>query len=294
MKEYFNMEQFQVISRFSRYLSVEAAVSDIPQKLKDAANKHWYNGFKGFVQELYRSSRMDLNKLTPEVKVFKRLSQSEIDKITKDGGILAIVFSYEGQEGIILCSSRYTDLYSKGREEEGIDLGNGYYRILGRPRNVVTLINKPVIEYTAWALEFPDGDVSDKVEKRAEQKKGAIFRTPEQLQNWMSNFDKSGYRIDKNKYKEMLQKIREEGGMWAKKMDNVMRAFLDLQNKIVSQKKMDEMRYNLRYAMEAISSAALKSLSSIYSDKEKNELFKKAESEIEKLKKAMKDEGISV
>lgn len=294
MKEYFNMEQFQVISRFSRYLSVEAAVSDIPQKLKDAANKHWYNGFKGFVQELYRSSRMDLNKLTPEVKVFKRLSQSEIDKITKDGGILAIVFSYEGQEGIILCSSRYTDLYSKGREEEGIDLGNGYYRILGRPRNVVALINKPGIEYTAWALEFPDGDVSDKVEKRAEQKKGAIFRTPEQLQNWMSNFDKSGYRIDKNKYKEMLQKIREEGGMWAKKMDNVMRAFLDLQNKIVSQKKMDEMRYDLRYAMEAISSAALKSLSSIYSDKEKNELFKKAESEIEKLKKAMKDKGISV
>ena len=294
MKGYFNMEQFQVISRFSRYLSVEAAVSDIPQKLKDAANKHWYNGFKGFVQELYRSSRMDLNKLTPEVKVFKRLSQSEIDKITKDGGILAIVFSYEGQEGIILCSSRYTDLYSKGREEEGIDLGNGYYRILGRPRNVVTLINKPGIEYTAWALEFPDGDVSDKVEKRAEQKKGAIFRTPEQLQNWMSNFDKSGYRIDKNKYKEMLQKIREEGGMWAKKMDNVMRAFLDLQNKIVSQKKMDEMRYDLRYAMEAISSAALKSLSSIYSDKEKNELFKKAESEIEKLKKAMKDKGISV
>lgn len=294
MKEYFNMEQFQVISRFSRYLSVEAAVSDIPQKLKDAANKHWYNGFKGFVQELYRSSRMDLNKLTPEVKVFKRLSQSEIDKITKDGGILAIVFSYEGQEGIILCSSRYTDLYSKGREEEGIDLGNGYYRILGRPRNVVTLINKPGIEYTAWALEFPDGDVSDKVEKRAEQKKGAIFRTPEQLQNWMSNFDKSGYRIDKNKYKEMLQKIREEGGMWAKKMDNVMRAFLDLQNKIVSQKKMDEMRYDLRYAMEAISSAALKSLSSIYSDKERNELFKKAESEIEKLKKAMKDKGISV
>lgn len=294
MKEYFNMEQFQVISRFSRYLSVEAAVSDIPQKLKDAANKHWYNGFKGFVQELYRSSRMDLNKLTPEVKVFKRLSQSEIDKITKDGGILAIVFSYEGQEGIILCSSRYTDLYSKGREEEGVDLGNGYYRILGRPRNVVALINKPGIEYTAWALEFPDGDVSDKVEKRAEQKKGAIFRTPEQLQNWMSNFDKSGYRIDKNKYKEMLQKIREEGGMWAKKMDNVMRAFLDLQNKIVSQKKMDEMRYDLRYAMEAISSAALKSLSSIYSDKEKNELFKKAESEIEKLKKAMKDKGISV
>lgn len=288
------MEQFKVLSRFSRYLSVEAAVSDIPQKLKDAANKHWYNEFKGFVQELYRSSRMDLNKLTPEVKVFKRLSQSEIDKITKDGGILAIVFSYEGQEGIILCSSRYTDLYSKGREEEGIDLGNGYYRILGRPRNVVTLINKPGIEYTAWALEFPDGDVSDKVEKRAEQKKGAIFRTPEQLQNWMSNFDKSGYRIDKNKYKEMLQKIREEGGMWAKKMDNVMRAFLDLQNKIVSQKKMDEMRYDLRYAMEAISSAALKSLSSIYSDKEKNELFKKAESEIEKLKKAMKDKGISV
>lgn len=288
------MEQFKVLSRFSRYLSVEAAVSDIPQKLKDAANKHWYNGFKGFVQELYRSSRMDLNKLTPEVKVFKRLSQSEIDKITKDGGILAIVFSYEGQEGIILCSSRYTDLYSKGREEEGIDLGNGYYRILGRPRNVVTLINKPGIEYTAWALEFPDGDVSDKVEKRAEQKKGAIFRTPEQLQNWMSNFDKSGYRIDKNKYKEMLQKIREEGGMWAKKMDNVMRAFLDLQNKIVSQKKMDEMRYDLRYAMEAISSAALESLSSIYSDKEKNELFKKAESEIEKLKKAMKDKGISV
>lgn len=287
------MEQFKVLSRFSRYLSVEAAVSDIPQKLKDAANKHWYNGFKGFVQELYRSSRMDLNKLTPEVKVFKRLSQSEIDKITKDGGILAIVFSYEGQEGIILCSSRYTDLYSKGREEEGIDLGNGYYRILGRPRNVVTLINKPGIEYTAWALEFPDGDVSDKVEKRAEQKKGAIFRTPEQLQNWMSNFDKSGYRIDKNKYKEMLQKIREEGGMWAKKMDNVMRAFLDLQNKIVSQKKMDEMRYDLRYAMEAISSAALKSLSSIYSDKEKNELFKKAESMIETLKKAMKDEGIS-
>lgn len=292
MKEYFNMEQVKVLSRFSRYLSVEAAVSDIPQKLKDAANKHWYNGFKGFVQELYRSSRMDLNKLTPEVKVFKRLSQSEIDKITKDGGILAIVFSYEGQEGIILCSLRYTDLYSKGREEEGIDLGNGYYRILGRPRNVVTLINKPGIEYTAWALEFPDGDVSDKVEKRAEQKKGAIFRTPEQLQNWMSNFDKSGYRIDKNKYKEMLQKIREEGGMWAKKMDNVMRAFLDLQNKIVSQKKMDEMRYDLRYAMEAISSAALKSLSSIYSDKEKNELFKKAESEIEKLKKAMKDKGI--
>lgn len=101
----------------------------------------------------------------------------------------------------------------------------------------------------------------------------------------MSNFDKSGYRIDKNKYKEMLQKIREEGGMWAKKMDNVMRAFLDLQNKIVSQKKMDEMRYDLRYAMEAISSAALKSLSSIYSDKEKMNYSRKQNLRLKNSKK---------
>lgn len=292
MKEYFNMEQFKVLSRFSRYLSVEAAVSDIPQKLKDAANKHWYNGFKGFVQELYRSSRMDLNKLTPEVKVFKRLSQSEIDKITKDGGILAIVFSYEGQEGIILCSSSYTDLYSKGREEEGVDLGNGYYRILGRPRNVVALINKPGIEYTAWALEFPDGDVSNKIEKRAEQKKGAIFRTPEQLQNWMSGFDKSGYRIDKNKYKEMLQKIREEGGMWVKKVDKIMKDFLDLQSKIGAAKKIRDLTYPLKDAMKAISEATMLSFDSFYSDKEREAQFKKAEKQLDYLRERMEKEGI--
>ncbi len=286
------MEQFQVISRFSRYLSVEAAVSDIPQKLKDAANKHWYNGFKGFVQSLYRNSRKDLNKLTPEVKVFKRLSQSEIDKITKDGGILAIVFSYEGQEGIILCSTMYTDLYSKGREEEGVDLGNGYYRILGRPRNVVALINKPGIEYTAWALEFPDGDVSNKIEKRAEQKKGAIFRTPEQLQNWMSDFDKSGYRIDKNKYKEMLQKIREEGGMWVKKVDKIMKDFLDLQSKIGAAKKIRDLTYPLKDAMKAISEATMISFDSFYSDKEREERFKKAEKQLDYLRERMEKEGI--
>lgn len=286
------MEQFQVISRFSRYLSVEAAVSDIPQKLKDAANKHWYNGFKGFVQSLYRNSRKDLNKLTPEVKVFKRLSQSEIDKITKDGGILAIVFSYEGQEGIILCSTMYTDLYSKGREEEGVDLGNGYYRILGRPRNVVALINKPGIEYTAWALEFPDGDVSNKIEKRAEQKKGAIFRTPEQLQNWMSDFDKSGYRIDKNKYKEMLQKIREEGGMWVKKVDKIMKDFLDLQSKIGAAKKIRDLTYPLKDAMKAISEATMISFDSFYSDKEREARFKKAEKQLDYLRERMEKEGI--
>lgn len=286
------MEQFKVLSRFSRYLRVEAAVSDIPQKLKDAANKHWYNGFKGFVQELYRSSRRDLNKLTPEVKVFKRLSQPEIDTITKDGGILAIVFSYKGQEGIILCSTMYTDLYSKGREEQGIDLGNGYYRILGRPRNVVTLINKPGVEYTAWALKFPDGDVYDKVSKRAEQKKGAIFRTPEQLQNWMSDFDKSGYRIDKNKYKEMLQKIREEGGMWVKKVDKIMKDFLDLQSKIGAAKKIRDLTYPLKDAMKAISEATIHSWDSWYSDKEREEQFKKAEKQLDNLRERMKKEGI--
>lgn len=286
----------RVQARLNRFLAaskkVEAAVSDIPQKLKDAANKHWYNGFKGFVQELYRSSRMDLNKLTPEVKVFKRLSQSEIDKITKNGGILAIVFSYEGQEGIILCSSRYTDLYSKGREEQGIDLGNGYYRILGRPRNVVTLINKPGIEYTAWALEFPDGDVSDKVEKRAKQKEGAIFRTPEQLQNWMSDFDKNGYVIDKNKYKDMLQKIREEGGMWVKKVDKIMKDFLDLQSKIGAAKKIRDLTYPLKDAMKAISEAAILSWNDIYSDKEREAEFKKAEIQLDYLRERMKKEGI--
>lgn len=288
------MEQFKVLSRFSRYLSVEAAVSDIPQKLKDAANEHWYNGFKGFVKELYRESRMDLNKLTPEVKVFKRLSQPEIDRITEDGGILAIVFSYEGQEGIILCSTGYTDLCSKGREQEGIDLGNGYYRILGRPRNVVTLINKPGVEYTAWALKFPDGDVSDKISKRAEQKKGAIFRTPKQLQHWMTDYDKSGYKVDKYKYREMLKSIREEGGLWAKKVEELMKTFLDLQNKIVTEKKMKDLRYDLQFAMEAISKFSLSTLESWRSDKDREDNFKAAQNRIQQLRTAMKNKGIRI
>lgn len=284
--------QNKVLARLSRYLKVEAAVSDIPSELREAVNKHWRDGFKGFVKELYRASRMDLNTLTPEIKVFKRLSQPEIDKCTKDGGLLVIAFNYSYQEGVILLSSGITDLYMKGREEEGVDLGNGYYRILGRPRNVVTLINKPDIEYKAWAFSFPNGSTREKRELRDKQKEGAIFRTPEQFQNWMSNFDKSGYKIDKNKYKDILKKIREEGGMWVKKVDKVMKDFLDLQSKISAAKKIGNLSYPLKDAMKAISEATMHSWDSWYSDKEREEQFKKAEKQLDYLRERMKKEGI--
>lgn len=287
------MEQFKVLSRFSRYLSVEAAVSDIPAPLQKAINKHWYEGMRGFVKNLYSITRMDLNSLTPEVKTFKRLSQSEIDKITKDDGVLVIVFNYKGSEGVLLLNYHSTDFYQNGREMEGLYIGNSFYRILGRPRNVVTLINKPEVEYTAWAFYFPSGSVMDKVREREARKKGMIRRVPEKFRNnWMKEYDKNGYELDKHKYRDMLQKIREEGGLWAKRLDAAMRDFLQIQSDILAAKKIDDLRYELRDTMKKLNEAAMKSLDTFSTDKDKKAAFDSIEKALSNLKARMKKEGI--
>lgn len=276
-------------------LTTQAAVKDIPADCRAAIEQYFPQGMKNFTKFLYRHIGMDLNKLTPEVKTFKRLNQAEIDKCTENNGALLIQFNYNGQHGIFILTSGITSFYSENkREEEFISVKDRDYRMLGRPKNVVFVINQPETWYKAWAFTFPEGSSTmDLRNQRSENKKGAIFRTPKELQYWLSDYDKSGYRIDKNKYKKMLEQIRQEGGVWAKKAEALLQEFFDIQKKAAAVKKLDDIKYELKWAMEAISDACLKSLpTSFYDDKEKAKAFNKAEEKMENLKKQAKEKGI--
>ena len=276
-------------------LTTQAAVKDIPADCRAAIEQYFPQGMKTFTKFLYRYTGMDLNKLTPEVKTFKRLSQAEIDKCTENNGALLIQFNYNGQHGIFILTSGITSFYSENkREEEFISVKGRDYRMLGRPKNVVFVINQPETIYKAWAFTFPEGSSTmDLRNQRSENKKGAILRTPKELQYWLSDYDKSGYRINKNKYKKMLEQIRQEGGIWAKKTDAAMREFLDIQNKAVAAKKLKNITYVLKITMDRINDAVRKSLpSSYYDDKEKAKAFESLESSLMSLRKRAKEEGI--
>ena len=249
---------------------------------------------KGFLKDLYRSTRCDLNKLVPEVKTFKRLSQPEINKVVDNRGALVILFKYKGQEGVIFMTYTSTDLYCYGREENGVEIDGSSYRILGRPRNVVTLINRPETEYRAWALSFPDGDVLDKVEQRRKSKEGAILRSPEKYRYWSNEYDKNGYVVDRYKYKRMLEKMREENGLWANKIDSLMKEYLHIQEQIVKAKKFGSLRYVLKDAMEKISKASIYAIAGYSDDNGKRKCFEEAEKSVENLKKRVQSEGISL
>ena len=276
-------------------LTTQAAVKDIPADCRAVIEQYFPQGMKTFTKFLYHHTGMDLNKLTPEVKTFKRLSQAEIDKCTENNGVLLIQFNYNGQQGIFILTSAITSFYSENkREEEFISVKGRDYRMLGRPKNVVFVINQPETWYKAWAFTFPEGSSTmDLRNQRSENKKGAIFRTPKELQYWMSDYDKNGYKIEKNKYKKMLEQIRQEDGRWAKKTESLMLEFLDIQKKAIAAKKLDNIKYELQWAMEAISNACLKSLpTSYYDDKERAKAFNKSEEQMEKLKKVAKDNNI--
>ena len=276
-------------------LTTQAAVKDIPADCRAAIEQYFPQGMKNFTKFLYQHTGMDLNKLTPEVKTFKRLSQAEIDKCTENNGALFIQFNYNGQHGIFILTSGITSFYSENkREGEFISVKGRDYRMLGRPKNVVFVINQPETTYKAWAFTFPEGSSTmDLKNQRRENKKGALFRTPKELQYWMSDYDKNGYKIDKNKYKKMLELIRQEDGRWAKKTESLMLEFLDIQKKAVAAGKLIDIKYKLQWAMEALSDACLRSLpTSYYDDKEKVKAFDKAEKNMESLRKQAKEEGI--
>lgn len=277
-------------------LTTQAAVKDIPADCRAAIEQYFPQGMKTFTKFLYRHIGMDLNTLTPEVKTFKRLSQAEIDKCTENGGALLIQFNYNGQQGIFILTSGITSFYSENkREEEFISVKGRDYRMLGRPKNVVFVINQPETIYKAWAFTFPEGSSTmDLRNQRSENKKGAIFRTPKELQYWSWNYDKSGYQIDKNKYKKMLEEIRQEGGTWAKKTDSLMRDFLDIQNKTVGSKKFKDLQFYFTDAMEKISNAALRSMAGYYSDKERFKAFDEAEASMKRLKEKVASAGINI
>ena len=274
-------------------LTTQAAVKDIPADCRAAIEKHFPEGMRGFTKTLYNLIKMDLNKLTPEVKTFKRLNQAEIDKVTENGGALLISFIYKDQEGVILITKSKVYLYMNNFKENIVAIKNKLFEITNKSKNVIQLINQPETVYKAWSLTFPEGSSTmDLRDQRRENKKGAIFRTPKELQQWMFTYDKNGYRIDKSKYKEMLEQLHNVNGFWVKKIDPLMQEFLDIQKKAVDAGKLGNIKKDLDFTNEGINDAIARSLDSSYTDKEKQFRFDRAVKRLKELRRAAKDEGI--
>lgn len=281
------VDKLKVQARLDRFNKALAAVSDIPSELKDAINKNYDGGMKDFLRELYIYTRKDLNKLEPKVEVLKRVSQPELEKILKEGSSLVFSFKFKGKSGVLALFNKYSvRLYIEGKIRPGVEINYRFIDVAKSLRNVGTFLNSPDTEYKAWKFSFPEGsDVREKVDQRYEQKKGAVFRTPKELQNWMFTFDKSGYKVDKDKYKDILKKLREEKGLWQKKTEELMNEFVKLQNQVISKGKLSSNRYELQEIMKKISAAIVYSLNNYANDREKERSFKVASDALNSLKK---------
>lgn len=283
------IDRLKVQARLDRFNAALAAVSDIPSELKDAINKNYGDGMKAFLRELYIYTRKDLNKLEPKVEALKRVSQPELEKILNEGSSLVFSFKFREKSGVLAIFNKYsTRLWIEGRLLPGVDINYRFIDVAKSLRNVGTFLNSPDTEYKAWKLSFPEGsDVREKVDQRYNQKQGAIFRTPKELQSWMFTFDKSGYKVDKDKYKKLLKTLREEKGLWQKKTEELMNEFVKLQGQIISKGKLSSNRFELQETMKKISAAIVYSLNDYANDREKERAFKVASDALNSLKKEM-------
>lgn len=256
-------------------LTIKAAVKDIPADLREVINKHFRGGMKEFTKDIYRTTMKDLNDLEMSPDNFIRtgkIKESDINNIVgaRDKVLIINVFDDGKDMGMFDISGSYPRWFLDGRTPDVFELSKiedpsmpwrVTYKnvgIYGKPRNIPIVLNWPGITYKAWIIDLSKAkDTKDLKNQRYEAQKGILKRYKDA---W--GIDKSGYKIDRNKYKDMLKELKKAGNEYVDKIAKISAEFFDTITKL--RKKDPKLGdWEVRKAVEAMNEA-LKSSTDAY------------------------------
>lgn len=205
-----------------------AAVKDIPAELKNLINKHW--NFKDFTSKIYRISHKDLEDLeiAPDTFSKKKVKSSDLYDIVKNGDkfIITDLEMYGKDVGILFTAKSGLGYYKDGNFNSVIEY-NGKLHDALNTRTHVQLFNNDDIKKTSWIIDLSKAkSTEDIIKERKEAQEGIIQRYIGDL--FTRDIDKSGYRIDKNKYNKMLNEMKREGNEYVERISKITNDFLDM------------------------------------------------------------------
>lgn len=244
------------------------AVADIPADLKEVINKHYPSGMKRFLEKVYKCTSRDLNDLEISNDNFIRttkIKESDLNDVVKERDkILVInVFERNNDMGLIYLSSFITDYYLNKRETEHFEINYRNYRLLGRPRNVATVLNAEGITYKAWIIDLSKAkSTADLQRQRREAQENIVKRYD---YGW--DLDKSGYYVDKNKYKKMLTALKNEGNVYVDRISKISAEYFDILSKL--DKSKGGISFSINDAANAMKIAISASIDTIWNDNKK-------------------------
>lgn len=221
----------KVFSRLN--LTVKAAVKDIPADLREVINKHYRGGMKEFLKDTYRGTNKDLNSLEMSPDTFTkttRIKEADINNIvgSRDKILIINVFENGNDRGIFDISGfphwwengKQPDVFELSKIEDPSKPWRVTYKnvgIYGKPRNVPIVLNWPGITYKAWIIDLSKAkDTKDIRNERYQAQKGIVERYKDA---W--GVDKSGYKVDRDKYVKMLKELKRAGNEYMDKIAKI-------------------------------------------------------------------------
>lgn len=270
---------------FNRLNIAVAAVRDMPADLQEAIDKNI--GMRNFTKWLYSVSHRDLNELQMGRDAFtksKKISSKDFSEATNssNGKCMVIeIFKNGESQGIFAVYGYYIIYYNKGRQYQAYWVDNANLDVHSI-RNLVRILKAEGITYIIWTIDLSKGkDTTDLKNQRREAQQGIIERYKD---SW-ANKDKSGYEINRHKYRDMLRELKQAGNEYMDKIAKQSARFFDLQSKAAKAGKAEQVRWKSEYVIKSLAEALNEAVSSFANPKEIDKAINRLSGEIDNLEK---------
>lgn len=261
---------------FRQYVKLlNESVADIPSDLRSLIDKHM--GMNKFTKELYDNSHKDLNELQMSdgvIKSGKRVTTSDIDNLGKNDVYLIVDL---GGEGILVGGMGFYNRVWKDKKPHTDVYSNGRWFGVDSNRNIASLLNTDQFKDSKyWLIDLSKAKSTEDLRKeRQEAQEGIIQRYNG---GWYTT-DKSGYRVDRDKYERMLQELKMKGNDYVNDLSAISKRFFDAMSKI----DIEDNSWKIRDALKIITDATADSVSK-YNDATKvKEKIRKADAAVREI-----------
>ena len=286
----------KVLSRLN--IKTKAAVKDIPADLKKVIEQNYPGGMKGFTFSIYDHTGKDLNELQMAPDTFTkatRLREKDIlDIVGNNDKILVLSLTDKESQnylGMIVLTRSSTSLSKDNRYNYNLysPSKNKTVEIMGHPKNVIWSLNNGDFDYKAWIIDLSKAESTmDKRAARRKAQEGIIKR----YAPYEFTVDKSGYRINRNKYVDMLKELKQQGNIFIDQIAKISSEMFDLIGEINKNGLANDLKYALQDLSDALSSALRASVSDSFnsSSKATDEKIKKLKNELDYVRKRFEEE----
>jgi len=194
---------------------IESAVKDLPQDLVEAINNYAHGGMKATMDELYRDTGKDLNQIELSSDTITKTDKvRSSDLFSKDRAVF-ILISDGSRKTLVLADGRYYPQVLGGDVE--FEVNGKYLDIRNSDRNVARVLNN--YPYQAWVIDLSKAeDMKSLRDERYKSQQGIEERHKPTGLDGYYGYDLSGYKIDRNKYKDKLRKLRQENNEYTNQL----------------------------------------------------------------------------